>query len=198
MLTKRQSILLAGIIIIGYWATLRTRPLQFQNVTDGGRVEGTEYIYQIEEVEHTNPDGKKFTGAELHLLNTSSGERFKVPRLFPEGPIFRRQSYYDFEADVWRESQELSCPGCIAVVSSENSAYLIADRDGSGSAAYRFSTIIRIENDTAIEEMRHLSCGRPRIRRDQIILSNLEPDCPDWLWGPRWMPRWQITRFKLD
>jgi hypothetical protein len=186
-----------GILLIGYWSTLRTRPLQFQDVTDSGRVEGTENVYHIEAVEVSRPGGTEYTQHDLSVLNTATGQRFQLPVSFPTY-AFQRERYWDSELDIWRERGDLTCPACIAVVNQGESTYLITDHHSGGSAAYSGSQIIRIGNDTAVEEMRHLSCGRPRIRRSQIILSNLEPDCPDWLWGPRWRHRWQITRFELN
>mgnify|MGYP001793382373 CR=1 FL=1 len=74
---QHPLVLAFGIVLVAlYWATLRARPLRFQVVVDGGRVEGTEYVYQTKEVERTNSDGKKFARTELYLLNTLSGGQF--------------------------------------------------------------------------------------------------------------------------
>lgn len=199
MRTIKNVLLISGILLTGCWIPLRTQSLQFQDVSHGDSAKGTEYIFQLEEVEITDPNGREFTNIDLYILNTETKTRFQVPRLVFSGRrVFRRQRYYDSEADIWRESQELSCDRCIAVVNRGESTYLITKQHSGGSAAYLRHGIVKLEHDTASQEFHHLSCGKPRIEGNQIVFSFLENDCPDILLGPRWGPEWQITRFTLD
>lgn len=173
---------LLGVLVTGYgFSRISTKHLNFEDIKEGQIVEGTDYIYDFQEVEISSQNGTPFKTTGIYLVDQKRGTRFRIPGNF----------------SFSRNLKEVTCSNCIDVIYLHEKIYFVTSRHAGGSGDYYLHSVVEIADAQAVEKERYLSCSNVYIRNNQITFPRHKIQCPELFPNINWNA-WEYRSFDLS
>ncbi|MEO0534617.1 MAG: hypothetical protein AAF215_12230 [Cyanobacteria bacterium P01_A01_bin.123] len=141
-----------------------SKRLNFEDIRDGKRIPGTDYIYSFREYERVFPGGTPHRAAEVYLLNEETDSLLPVP-IDPDESLTK--------------PKEFVCESCVTTIHLQDRIYLVTAVHNGGSGGFYGNTVLEIVDDQIIERERYGSCGNVYLLNQTLIFPRHEYDCPE-------------------